>query len=59
MAYSRYARSIGSFGKRDKRRITAIWGDNAFTITGNPFWGSNLLEVNIGRDFGALEGVTP
>ena len=29
---------------------------NAFT-TGHPFWGTNLLEVSLGRGFGALKGV--
>ena len=29
---------------------------NAFT-TGKPFWVANLLEVTIGRDFGALKGL--
>ena len=30
---------------------------NPFT-TGNPFWGQIYLEVNIGRDSGALKGLT-
>ena len=30
---------------------------NAFT-TGNPFWGQKLLEISIGRDLGALKGLT-
>ena len=32
-------------------------GVELFT-TGNPFWGTNLLEVSIGRDLGALEGLS-
>ena len=30
---------------------------NAFFTTGNPFFLQNLLEVSIGRDLGALEGL--
>ena len=40
--------------KRDE--IPTIWGVNALT-TGNPFLGTNVLEVSVGRDFGALKGL--
>ena len=36
--------------------VSPLWELNAFT-TGNHFWGTNLLEVSMRRDFGALNGV--